>query len=167
MQSCYYTARVNQLFLHIFETTLSKWLNFRILYDPAAKDATFYIGHRVEYKGTFSFGLIHQGWYITESAQVGSSWKTAAAFDNKTSEFAIESSFVVVPYTMDDPLKNCDTIGPQEPEGPEGPTPGKPPPGPPGIPGEPPPPTVQPSPPVPPTLLPGSNHYILPKLFTL
>lgn len=71
-----------------------------------------------------------------------------AAFDNKTQEFALDSSYVVVPYTMDDPLKNCDTIGPQEPEGPEGPpekpgVPEKPgiPGQPPAIPGEPPPPS--------------------------
>lgn len=119
----------------------------------SAKDATFYIGRRPDLKDTFSFGLIHPGWYLTASDKVGSSWKTAAAFDNHTSEFAQESSFIAVPYAMNDnPYKNCDTIGPQEPEQPPG--------QPPSIPGEPPPPTVPEKPGYPsePT---GSNHHYI------
>lgn len=122
----------------------------------SAKDATFYIGRRAELKDTFSFGLIHQGWYLTASDKVGSSWKTTAAFDNHTSEFALESSFIAVPYAMNDnPYKNCDTIGPQEPEQPE--IPPGPPGQPPSIPGQPPPPTV-PEKPTYPSGPPGSNH---------
>lgn len=90
------------------------------------------------------------------------SWKTIAAFDNKTNEFALDSSFVVVPYTMDDPYKNCDTIGPQEPETPEvqpG-VPGQPP----SIPGQPPPPPSTPPSGVPGKPYtpgpPGSNCYL-------
>lgn len=89
-----------------------------------------------------------------------------ASFDNKTNEFAFDSSFVVVPYTMDDPLKNCDTIGPQEPEKPEI-QPGEPgPPGPPGIPGQPPAIPGQPPPTIPgqpsyPSGPPGSNDSLV------
>lgn len=117
-----------------------------------AKDATFYIGRRQNLKDTFSFGLIHQGWYLTASDKVGSdSWKTMAAYDNKTNEFALESSFVVVPYSLDNPYINCETIGPQKPEQPEVPPgiPGQPP----SIPGQPPP--QLPSPPV----VPGQPSY--------
>ena len=127
----------------------------------SAKDATFYIGRRGKLAGTFSFGLIHQGWYLTASDKVGySSWKTVAAFDNKTDEFALDSSFVVKPYAMDNPYQNCETIGPQEPEQPEAPpgVPGQPP----SIPGQPPPPPSTP-PSVPgkpyPPGPPGSNYY--------
>lgn len=95
------------------------------------------------------------------SDKVGSSsWKTTAGFDNHTSEFALESSFIAVPYAMNDnPYKNCETIGPQEPEQPEIP-PGQPgPPGqPPSIPWQPPPPTVPGKPSYPPGP-PGSNYY--------
>lgn len=136
----------------------------------SAKDATFYIGRRQEQKDTFSFALIHPRWYITASDKVGSSWKTVAAWDNKTQEFALDSSFVVVPYTMDDPLKNCDTIGPQEPEGPEGPPekPGVP--EKPGIPGQPPAIPGQPPPPSPgqpsyPSGPPGSNNSKFDELY--
>ena len=122
----------------------------------SAKDATFYIGRRPDLKDTFSFGLIHQGWYLTASDEVGSSWKTTAAFDNHTSEFALESSFIAVPYAMNDnPYKNCDTIGPQEPEQPE--IPPGPPAQPPSIPGQPPPPSV-PGTPAYPSGPPGSNQ---------
>lgn len=98
--------------------------------------------------------MIHQGWYLTASDKVRSdSWKTVAAYDNKTNEFALESSYVVVPFSMDDPKINCETIGPQEPEEPEVPPsiPGQPP----SIPGEPPPPA--PSPPAP--SYPGQPQY--------
>ena len=90
----------------------------------AAKDATFYIGRREQLAETFSFGLIHSGWYIAASEKEGDNgWRAAASFDNKTIKFAHESSFIVVPYAMDDPYKNCDTIGPQKPEEPEEPQP--------------------------------------------
>ena len=145
-------------FISIFFLFHGKTLTFKYLYSYSlinfsAKDATFYIGRRADLKDTFSFGLIHQGWYLTVSDKVGSSWKTAAAFDNHTSEFALESSFIAVPYAMNDnPYKNCDTIGPQEPEQPE--IPPGPPGQPPSIPGQPLPPTVPEKPSGPP----GSNH---------
>ena len=90
----------------------------------------------MEQRETFSFSLIHAGWYLIVSDMDGDSWKTKASFDNRTQEFALDSSFIVMPYTMDDALKNCGTIGPQEPEEPEKPpskpeAPEKPPEGPP------------------------------------
>ena len=135
-------------FFSFMETLTLKYLYSYSWITFSAKDATFYIGRRPELKDTISFGLIHQGWYLTASDKVGDSWKTTAAFDNHTSEFALESSFIAVPYAMNDnPYKNCDTIGPQEPEQPEIPS----------IPVQPLPPTV-PEKPTYPSGPPGSNH---------
>lgn len=89
--------------------------------------------------------MIHKDWYLTIADKAGDAWSTKAAFDNRTQEFGLDSSFTVMPYTMDDPLKNCETIGPQEPKGPNKP------PGTPGLPG-------QPSPSPPASGSPGSKN---------
>ena len=89
----------------------------------SARASTLYVLRRKELRETFSFGLVHQNWFLATGPQSGQfTYHVIAAYDNSTDAFSQDSAYILQPFAAGQNLKmNCRPPAPVPLPGPTAP----------------------------------------------